>query len=115
MRGGLTIREQVMSAISKQKRVILILSEHSINSGWVETEVLHSIKSEPDGLRKLFPIRAVDFEKIRSWILFDADSGKDLARHVRSFFIPDFSNWRDEDAFLIAVERLVKDLRANPE
>ena len=35
-------------------------------------------------LRKLFPIRLVDFETIRDWECFDADSGKDLGFEIRS-------------------------------
>jgi hypothetical protein len=40
----------------------------------------------------------------------DADSGKDLAVEVREYFIPDFSNWKDHDAFESAFTRLKKDL-----
>ena len=40
--------------------------------------------------RKLFPIRLVDFDAIRKWKCFDADSGKALAVELREYFIPDF-------------------------
>jgi len=43
---------------------------------------------------------------------FDADSGKDLAVELREYFIPDFSNWKNHDAFEKAFERLQKDLQA---
>ena len=42
----------------------------------------------------------------------DADTGQDLAKEVREYFIPDFSNWKDHDAFEKAFERLLHDLRA---
>jgi len=34
----------------------------------------------------------------------------DLAVKVREYFIPDFSNWKDHDAFESAFTRLKKDL-----
>ena len=44
--------------------------------------------------RKLFPIRLTDFETLRDWTCFDADTGKDLAVEVREYFIPDFPEWK---------------------
>jgi hypothetical protein len=35
-----------------------------------------------------------------------------LAKQVREYFIPDFSNWKEHDAFEKAFERLLRDLRA---
>jgi hypothetical protein len=65
-----------------------------------------------EGKRKLFPIRLVDFEAIRAWGCFDADSAKDLAVEIREYFIPDFTNWKDHDAFETAFARLLRDLKA---
>ncbi|MFL6282532.1 MAG: hypothetical protein ACJ74Q_05135 [Pyrinomonadaceae bacterium] len=62
--------------------------------------------------RKLFPIRLVDYETLQAWECFDADTGEDLASEVRQYFIPDFSNWKEHDAFERAFERLLRDLRA---
>lgn len=42
----------------------------------------------------------------------DADRGKDSAREVREYFIPDFGNWKDHDSYQTALQRLVKDLKA---
>jgi len=53
-----------------------------------------------------------DFETLRDWTCFDADTAKDLAVKVREYFIPDFSNWKDHDAFESAFARLKKDLEA---
>ena len=44
-------------------------------------------------------VRLVPFEAIRAWECFDADTGKDAAREIREYFIPDFSNWKDYDAY----------------
>jgi hypothetical protein len=73
------------------------------------TELRKARKAErQSGKRKLFPVRLVDFDTLRDWECFDADGGQDLAVELREYFIPDFSNWKDHDAFA----RLLKDLRA---
>ena len=38
--------------------------------------------------------------------------GKDLAIELREYFIPDFSNWKEHDAFEAAFDRLLRDLKA---
>jgi hypothetical protein len=49
---------------------------------------------------------------LKAWKCFDADTGKDLAREVREYHIPDFTNWKDHDSFERAFARLLKDLQA---
>lgn len=61
--------------------------------------------------RKLFLISLVEYDKVREWKAFDADSGKDMAREVREYFIPDFTHWKDHDAYQKAFERLLRDLK----
>lgn len=34
---------------------------------------------------------------------------------MREYFIPDFSNWKDYDAYRRALQRLLRDLKAVPE
>ena len=58
----------------------------------------------------LFPLRLVPFEAIRDWECFDADAGKDSAREIREYFIPDFTDWRHPDEYRKSFERLIKDL-----
>ena len=58
----------------------------------------------------LFPISVVLFDRIRSWKLFDADTGIDSAREIREYFIPDFSNWKDHDVYAKTFERLLRDM-----
>jgi hypothetical protein len=91
-----------------------MLSEHSMNSEWVKTEIYHARQNEVrNNKRKLFPIGLVDFETIRKWEAFDADTRKDMAREVREYFIPDFSNWKDSAAYKKAFDRLLRDLKAS--
>jgi uncharacterized protein YjbI with pentapeptide repeats len=113
MKGGKKLHEQIFEAIQIHDRLLLVLSDASINSEWVMTEVRKARDTERRELRrKLFPIRLVDFDRLRSWSCFDADSGKDLAVEVRQFFVPDFSDWKNHDSFEKAFQRLLRDLKA---
>jgi len=113
LKGGKKQHEQLFEAIQLYDKLLLILSEQSIKSEWVMTEIRKAREVEKkENRRKLFPIRLVDFETLRDWTCFDADAGKDLAVEVREYFIPDLSNWKDHDAFEAAFAKLQKDLKA---
>jgi len=112
MKAGRKVHEQIDEAIRLHDRLLLILSEHSMKSEWVNTEIAKASKREvKDGKRVLFPVRLVGFEVLRDWECFDADTGKDSAREIREYFIPDFSNWKEHDSYRVAFDRLVKDLK----
>ena len=40
---------------------------------------------------------------------------KDMAREIREYFIPDFSNWKDHDSFEESYQRLMKDFKPAPD
>ncbi len=95
IRGGRKIHEQIDEAIRLHDKLLLILSEHSMSSDWVNEELARARRREvKEGKRVLFPVRLVEFEKLEAWECFDADSKKDSAREIREYFIPDFSNWK---------------------
>jgi hypothetical protein len=84
-----------------------------MDSEWVKTEIANARRREvTEKTRVLFPIRLVDFETIKNWTCFDADIGKDSAREIREYFIPDFSHWKDHDAYQKAFDHLLRDLKA---
>jgi uncharacterized protein YjbI with pentapeptide repeats len=113
IQGGRKIHEQLDEAIRSHDKLLLVLSEHSMNSDWVGTEIANAREREArEGKQMLFPIAIVPFEMVRSWKLFDAERGKDSAREIREFFIPDFSNWKDHDSFQNGFDRLPKDLKS---
>ena len=113
MKGGRKLHEQIDEAIRLHDKLLLILSEHSMNSNWVKTEIANAREREKrEGKQLLFPITLVPFEAIKRWKSFDADIGIDSAREIREYFIPDFSNWKDHDSYQTAFQRLVKDLKA---
>lgn len=113
MKGGQKLHEQIFRAIHVHDKLLLVLSDHSLQSEWVATEIRRAKTAErEEGRRKLFPIRLVAFDAIQKWECFDAESGKDLGIELREYFIPDFSNWKDRDAFEKAFDRLLCDLKA---
>lgn len=114
MKGGRHTNEQIDQAIQIQDRLLLVLSEDSIQSKWVEREIRKARKIErAEKRRKLFPITLTDFATLKGWECLDSDTGEDLAVEVRKYHIPDFSNWKNHAAFEHAFARLEKDLRTS--
>jgi hypothetical protein len=115
MEPGKKVHEQIDEAIRLYERLLLILSPASMSSEWVNTEIAKARKREiREKRRMLFPVRLVDFETLRDWESFDADTGKDSAREIREYFIPDFSGWKeDHDAYRQEFDRLIRALKAN--
>jgi hypothetical protein len=116
IKGGRKLYEQIPEAIRLYDKLLLVLSDSSMESEWVRTEIYHARQQEArERRRKLFPISIVPFKAISKWQAFDADIGKDMAREVREYFIPDFSRWKDHDAYTKALNRLLRDLAAGGE
>jgi len=114
IQGGKKLHEQIDEAIRLHDKLLLILSPHSMQSEWVNTEIAKARKRElRDQRRVLFPIRLAPFETLRDWECFDADTGKDSAREIREYFIPDFSHWKNHDSYQEAFHRLLTDLKAS--
>lgn len=114
--GGKKIIEQIEGAIEMYDRLLLILSNSSMCSEWVKSEIRRALQKEHQTKQQvLFPVRLVSFEELKKWRLFDADSGKDLAVEVREYFIPDFSGWQKPKVFDSAFGRLLGDLMGNVE
>ena len=88
--------------------MLLILSETSVNSRWVEHEVLSATSKEyeqGEETRVLFPVRLDD-----AVMATDVQWAKTMrgTRHIG-----DFTNWKDHDAYQVAFERLLRDLKVD--
>jgi len=86
-------------------KLLLMLSEHSVGSDWVEKEVETAMEREREQKRTmLFPIRLDDaVMKIKTG--WPADIRRQ--RHI-----VDFTTWKDHDAYQKAFDRLLRDLKA---
>jgi hypothetical protein len=112
MKGGRKLHDQIDNAIRLHDKLLLVMSDHSILSDWIKTEVKHACRREKkEGRRMLFPIRLTDYQTLTEWKCIDG--GRDLGDEVREYFIPDFSNWQNEAAFDTAFKRLLCDLQAS--
>ena len=112
--GGKKLHEQIESAIRVHDKLLIVISEHSMNSEWVKSEIAGARNREAvEGKQVLFPVRMVDMDAIKAWKCFDADIGKDSAREIREYYIPDFTNWKDHDAFEREFAKLLNGMR-NP-
>jgi CheY-like chemotaxis protein len=105
---GDKLYEEIKGAVSMYDKFLLVLSEDSMRSDWVASEIRIAFNHQRQtGERKLIPVRLVDFVRIQEWELFNADVGKDIAAELREYFIPDFSHWGDEDRFEKACRSLI--------
>ncbi len=112
VKGGRKLHEQIDQAIRVHDKLLLVLSPHSMNSEWVKTEITKARKREAkEGRQVLFPIRLCKFEELRHWECFDADTGRDSAREIREYFIPDFSDWENLSDYKEALYKLLNDLQ----
>jgi len=65
--------------------LLLILSDASMNSPWVKTEIANARSREDQQKRQmLFPITLVPFDLVKDWKLFDADRRIDSVREFPS-------------------------------
>jgi hypothetical protein len=104
MKIGDKIRVRIDEAIHLQDKLLVLLSEHSIASFWVEDEVEAAMEKEQRQQREvLFPVRLDDaaMQTTQAW----------AAKLRRSRHIGDFTNWTDPQAYQKAFERLLRDLK----
>jgi hypothetical protein len=98
------IETQIDRAIRQNPTVLLILSEHSLRSDWVEHEVRTARGLEREmGRDVLCPVALDDSWKDSSW-------PKRLMEQITEYNILDFSAWQDESKFSGLFRRLVDGL-----
>lgn len=113
MKGGEKMNEQIDLAIHLNDRLLIVLSENSMQSNWVLNEIRRARKVEKkENRRKLFPIRLVEYDKLEKWEFLKPDADVETIEEIRSYYIPDFSNWKNHDSFEMAFNRLYNDLKA---
>jgi TIR domain/Pentapeptide repeats (8 copies) len=105
MKIGDRIRPRIDEAIRAHDKLLLVLTENSMKSPWVEKEVETAFEKErKQGRTMLFPIR-LDDEVIEAEEAWAADIRR--TRHIG-----DFRAWKNHDDYKKAFERLMRDLKA---
>lgn len=99
------IRPRIDETIRKYDKLLLVLSEHSVASKWVEFEVEAAMdKEQEEKPSVLFPVR-LDNTVMNSTTAW--------AAHIkRTRHIGDFTNWKSHDNYQQAFNRLLRDLKA---
>ncbi len=105
---GDRFRQRIEDAIQVYDKLLVVLSEKSVASDWVETEVEGAMEREhrePDRGDALFPIRLDEavMDTRQAW-------ASDLRRKRH---IGDFTRWKEHDAYKAAFDRLLRDLKAS--
>jgi hypothetical protein len=104
MKIGDKIRTRIDESIRVHDKLLLVLSETSVTSQWVEQEVETALAREREGRTVLFPIRLDN-------TIMGIDGGwPSLIRNTRN--IGDFTHWKEHDAYQKAFDRLLRDLKA---
>jgi len=102
------MEQQIDKAIRQNPRVLLILSEHSLSSDWIEREVRTSRELEREiGRKVLCPIALDD-----SWK--SGRSPKRLMEQIMEYNILDLSEWKDDIKFDGMIHKLIDELELFP-
>ena len=104
LKTGDKIRQRIDETIRLYDKLLLVLSEYSVASEWVEFEVEAALEKEHHVKHSvLFPIR------LDSTVI---DSTTAWAAHIRrTRHISDFTAWKDHDAYQHGLKRLLRDLQ----
>ena len=105
---GDKFRQRIDDAIRLHDKLLVVLSQNSVNSAWVEEEVEAAFAREhKEDKLVLFPVRLDDavMKTEEAW----------AATLQRMRHIGDFTKWRDHDSYKKAFERLLRDLQGEKE
>jgi len=108
---GDRFRDRIHESIRLYDKLLVVLSETSVASDWVEEEVTTAMDKESQLAKQqggrptvLFPIHLDD-------AVMEAQVGW-AATIRRTRHLGDFCNWKDHDAYQKAFTRLLRDLQA---
>ncbi|MEE4263217.1 MAG: toll/interleukin-1 receptor domain-containing protein [Desulfobacteraceae bacterium] len=104
MKLGQKTWDSIYHYIRMRDKILLILSEDSIPSDWVENEVNAALAEENKRKKPIFlPIR------VDTAVLDSDQSWAEYIKKTRN--ICDFSNWKDHDAYHQALDKLLDDIK----
>jgi uncharacterized protein YjbI with pentapeptide repeats len=105
MKIGDKFRTRIDESIRIYDKLLLVLSENSVSSQWVEKEVETAIEREGEQHKTmLFPVR-LDDAVTEMKVGWPADVRR--TRHIG-----DFTRWKNHDSYQKAFDRLLRDLKA---
>jgi hypothetical protein len=105
LRLGAKIRPSLDESIRQHEKLLVVLSQESIASDWVEQEIETALAIEREERRPVVLPITIDnavMQTSTGWPAF--------IKYTRN--IGDFTNWKDHDAYQRAFARLLQDLKA---
>src|SRR6266700_119873 len=105
MKIGDHYHQRIDESIRLYDKLILVLSEHAVQSAWVERKVVSAREKEDQECREvLFPVRLDEtvMQTTKAW----------AADIRRRWHIGNFTQWKDYDSYQRSFERLLRDLKA---
>lgn len=102
---GDRFRARIEESIRKHDKLLIVLSEASVGSRWVESEVESAMEREGrESKTILFPVR-IDEAVMATSVAWAAEIRR--TRHIG-----DFREWPNSDSYKKAFDRLLRDLKA---
>ena len=103
MRTGDPLKGQIDRAIQAHDKVLLVLSQASVQSAWVRIELRNALRLEHERRKTvLFPVRLDDSP-------LEAEDSAEFDE-LRKKYIIDFSDWREKKKYRRAFSQLARDL-----
>jgi len=104
LRIGEKFWHRVDESIRLYDKLLVVLSQHSVHSAWVEREVMAALEKEQNYKKLvLFPIK-LDEQVMQTALPWAADIRR--SRHIG-----DFTAWKEHDTYQTAFTRLLRDLQ----
>jgi len=119
LKGGDFWRKQINAAIKLHDKLIVVCSKESLARPEVVEEIIETIEYErKEGIQRLFPVRLDDFlfteeaDRLAYQQLPPRQRREDWLTYLRDYHVPDFSQWKDHDAYNAEFQKLLRDLKS---
>lgn len=113
LKGGQDLQLRTNQALGQHGKLVLVLSDSSMASDWVAAELKGMRELEKQERRRmLFPVSLASPPMLQSWTLMEPGSFINLAKELRQYPIPNFSDLHHEPSYESALVQLLRDLKS---
>ncbi len=113
LKGGQDLQLRINQAMGHNNKLVLILSDSSMASDWIAGELKTMRELEKQERRRLlFPVSLASPPMVQSWTLMEPGSFINLAKGIRQYPIPNFSDAHHETSYESALVQLLRDLKS---
>jgi len=98
--------------LPKYSTRLFLLSANTIDSDWIAARMTKGSRHRSNLIPSLHLVSVLSLQDIEAWKGLDT-RGNRLSDSIQQNAISDFSNWRDHNAYELALSRLLEDLHKN--